>query len=171
VDHRKVSKDIGRIQEVDCALSPCRIMGTDWMKILVTHLIQISHSQWILQKFTLHDRHCGYLRLKQCRDLLREVNSLLETTPEEVPEGSWYLLELDFLVLYNTSFEQQSYWALAMKAARWAGRRIVQTTRCNGHYKKCRAATQRKPSHPKYDFTRDKKQMRHKLGLDLNSRQ
>jgi hypothetical protein len=110
--HGKVSKDIGRIQEVHCALSPCRITGTDWMKILVTHLMQISHSQWILRNFTLHDRHREYLHLKQRRDLLREVDSLLDTPPEKVPEGSRYLLELDFLDLYNASFEQQSYWAL-----------------------------------------------------------
>ncbi len=49
--HGKVSKEIGRIQEVHCALSPYRIMGTDWMKSLVTHLIHISHSLWILRNF------------------------------------------------------------------------------------------------------------------------
>jgi hypothetical protein len=58
--HGKASKEIGRIKEVHCALSPCRIMGTDWMKSLVTHLIHISHSQWILRNFTLHDKQCGY---------------------------------------------------------------------------------------------------------------
>jgi hypothetical protein len=87
------------------------------MKMLVTHLIQISHSQWIFWNFTLQDKHRGYLRLKQQRDLLREVDSLLNTSLEEVPEGSKYLLELDFLTLYNASFEQQSYWVLAVKAA------------------------------------------------------
>jgi hypothetical protein len=53
--HGKVSKEIGCIQEVHCTLSPCRITGTDWMKLLVTHLIQISLSQWILRDFTLHN--------------------------------------------------------------------------------------------------------------------
>jgi hypothetical protein len=120
--HRKVSKEIGHIQEVHCALSPCRIMGTDWMKLLVTHLIHISHSQWILRNFTLHEKQCRYLHLQQRRVLLREVDSLLDTPPEEVPEESRYLLELDFLTLYNATFEQQSYWVLAMKAARRAGR-------------------------------------------------
>jgi hypothetical protein len=141
------------------------------MKILVTHLIQISHSQWILRKFTLHNRYHGYLCLKQCRDLLREVDSLLDTPLKEVPEGSRYLLELDFLVLYNASFEPQLHWALAVKAARPARRCIAQTTRCNGHSKKGRAATQCKHSHPKYNFTWDERQMRHELGLDLNPRQ
>jgi hypothetical protein len=41
--HGKGSKEIGHIQEVHCTLSPCRIMDTDWMKLLVTHLIHISH--------------------------------------------------------------------------------------------------------------------------------
>jgi hypothetical protein len=39
--HGKVSKEIRRIQEVHCTLSPCRITGTDLMKLLVTHLIQL----------------------------------------------------------------------------------------------------------------------------------
>jgi hypothetical protein len=96
-------------------------MGTDWMKSLATHLIHISHSQWILRNFTLHNKQCRYLRLQQRRDLLREVNSLLDTPPDEVPEESRYLLELEFLTLYNATFEHQSYWVLAMKAARRAG--------------------------------------------------
>ncbi len=119
--HGNVSKEIGRIQEVHCTLIPCRITGTDWTKLLVTHLIHISHSQGILQNFTLPDKQCRYLRLQQRRDLLREVNSLLATPPEEVSEESRYLLELDFSTLYNTTFGQQSYWVLAMKAMRRAG--------------------------------------------------
>jgi hypothetical protein len=155
--HRKVSKEIGRIQEVHCALSPCRITGTDLMKSLVTHLIHISHSQQILQNFTLHDKQRGYLRLQQCRDLLWEVDSLLDTPPEEVPEESRYLLELDFLTLYNATFEQQSYWVLAMKAARRARGRIAQTVKHQQGPKKHHTAAQHKPSSLKYDFTRNER--------------
>jgi hypothetical protein len=43
--HGKVSKEIRCIQEVHCTLSLCRITGTDWMKLLVAHLIHTSHSQ------------------------------------------------------------------------------------------------------------------------------
>ncbi len=81
--HGKVSKEIRCIQEVHCALSPCRITGKDRMKLLVTHLIHISHSQWILRNFTLHNKQCGYLHLQQHRDLLREVDSLLDTPSKE----------------------------------------------------------------------------------------
>jgi hypothetical protein len=144
--HGKVSKEIGRIQQVHCALSPCRITGTDWMKSLVTHLIHISHSQWILWNFTLHNKQHGYLCLQQRRDLPQEVDSLLDTPPEEVPEGSRYLLELDYLTLYNATFEWQSYWVLAMKAARGARRQIAQTVKHQqGSKKRCTTA-KRKPN-------------------------
>jgi hypothetical protein len=103
--NRKVPKEIGRIQEIHCLLSPCRIRGTDWMKLLVTHLIQHSHSQWILRKFTLQDRQHGYLCLQQCRDLLREVDSLLDTPPEEVAVGSQYLLKLVVGRLYSKQYK------------------------------------------------------------------
>jgi hypothetical protein len=121
--HGKISINIEaiQIQQVHCALSPCQIMGLDWMKLVSSQLMLISHSQWIFWNFTLHNKQCGYLQLKQHRDLLLKVDSLLDTPPNEIPEVSKYLLELDFLTLYNASFKRQSYWVLAMKAARCAG--------------------------------------------------
>jgi hypothetical protein len=65
-------------------------------------------------------QQCRCLRLLQRRDLLWEVDSLLDTPPEVVAEGSRYLLHLDFSILYNTTFERQSYWVLATKAVRRA---------------------------------------------------
>jgi hypothetical protein len=41
----------------------------------------------------------------------------MDTNPDDILQGSQYLLELDFTSLYNSSFERQSYWVLAMKAA------------------------------------------------------
>jgi hypothetical protein len=162
----KVSKEIRRIQEVHCTLSPCRITGTDWMKLLVAHLIHIFYSQWILRNFTLHNKQCRYLRLQQHRDLLREVNPLLDTPSEEVPEGSWYLLELEFSTLYNATFERQSSWVLAVKEARRAGRRIAQTVKHQQNSKKHCTAAQLKPIRLKYDFTCNERQMRYELGLN-----
>jgi hypothetical protein len=142
-------------------------MNTDWMKSQVTHLIHITHSQWILWNFTLHNKQRGYLRLQQCRDLLREVDSLLDTPPEEVLEESRYLLELDFLTLYNATFEQQSYWVLAMKAMRRAGQQRAQIVKHQRGSKKCCNAAQGNPSRLKYNSTHDERQTRHELGLDL----
>ncbi len=114
--HRKKLVDIEAIQQLQCSLQPCRITGPDWMKAMSYHLMQILHSKSIFWNFTLHDKQRGYLRLMQRRELLREVDSLLNTLPEDIPVESQYLLELNFSTLYNVSFERQAYWTLAMKA-------------------------------------------------------
>jgi hypothetical protein len=119
--HGKVLVDIEAIQQLHCSLQPCRITGPDWMKAMSSHLIQILHSQWIFWNFTLRDKQRGYLWLTQRRELLREVHSLLNTLPEDIPIESRYVLELNYSTLYNGSFECQAYWTLAMKAACRAG--------------------------------------------------
>ena len=166
--HGKISIDIEKIQDLHCTLSSCRITGSDWMKGMASHLMHASHSQWILRNFTLHDKQRGYLRLQQRKDLLRELDKLIDTPPEEIPEGSKYLLELDYSDLYNTTFERQSYWVLAMKAARRAGRRMKaqHTISRKLRRKRCRNLTDRPCRRaPCYDFTNEDKRMERELGL------
>ena len=49
----------------------------------------------------------------------------MECNPDKVPEESRYLLEVDVDSLLKSSFDKQSYWVLAVKAAKRAGRRVV----------------------------------------------
>ena len=56
---------------------------------------------------------------------VQEIERLVECDPDEIPQESKFLLEMDFQTLYNSSFKKQSYWVRAMKAARRAGRRAV----------------------------------------------
>jgi hypothetical protein len=114
----KISVDIKSIQHIHCTLSPCRTTGSDWMKAMASHLMQASHCQLIFRNFTLHDKQRGYLCLQHCKDLLRELDKLIDTPSDDIPEESRYLLELDYSELYNAPLERQSYWVLAMKAAR-----------------------------------------------------
>ena len=72
------------------------------MKGMASHLMHASHSQWIFRNFTLHDKQRGSLRLQQRKDLLRELDKLIDTPPDEVTEESRYLLNLDYSDLYNT---------------------------------------------------------------------
>jgi hypothetical protein len=92
--------------------------GRDWMKHFIAKLLQVLHSQWLYQNFTLHDKMRGYLCLQCQKEVLKEVDHLMDTNLDEIPQGSHYLLEMDFKSLYNSSFERQSYWVLAMKATR-----------------------------------------------------
>ena len=125
--------EIAAIQNLHCMSSPsCRITGADWMKAFISHLLQISHSQWIFRNYTLHDKQRGYLRLRLRKEVLRKIHELLETLPSEVPPECQYLLELDHSAMYKASYEEQAYWVLAMKAARRAGRRAAMSKRARG---------------------------------------
>jgi hypothetical protein len=163
--HGKISVNIESIQHIHCTLSPCRITGSDWMKAMSSHLMQASHCQWIFRNFTLHDKQRGYLRLKHCKDLLRELDKLIDTPSDDIPEESRYLLELDYSKLYNASFERQSYWVLAMKAARRAGRRASASTRHRGR-KKCCTPTNNMTRKARYDFIRDDAHLCANLGCN-----
>jgi hypothetical protein len=130
--HGKVSIQFWTIQDTHCALSSCRTMGEDWMKVFVSHLIQMSHLQWIFCNFTLHDKQRGYPSLLEWVAVLKEVERLLDTSPEDILAGSQYLLESDYSALYNAYLERQLYWVLAMKAACWAGRRVSEASKSRG---------------------------------------
>jgi hypothetical protein len=151
--HGKVSVEIASIQDIHCRSSPsCRLTGADWMKAFISHLLQISHAQWIFRNYTLHDKQRGYLRLRLRSTVLREIHELLETPPSEVPQESRYLLEIDHSAMYTASYEDQSYWVLAMKAARRAGRRATISRRARGRSQRSRsAATWEKRL--RYDFS------------------
>ncbi len=126
------------------------------------------HCQWIFRNFTLHDKQWGYLQLKQRKDLLLELDKLIDTPPEDIPEDSRYLLELDYSTLYNATFERQTYWVLAMKAARQAGRRALTITKHRGRRRQGTLANIAR--RPRYDFTHDDTQMRLELGLQASNR-
>jgi hypothetical protein len=126
--------------------------SNDWIKHFIGRLLLISHSQWLYRNFTLHDKSRGYLRLQSRREVLKEVDRLMDTNPDDIPQGSQYLLELDFTSLYNSSFERQSYWVLAMKAARQAGRRTDHIAKSRGASHRRRQAKAHKPR-TVYDFS------------------
>ena len=77
----------------------------------------------------MHNAVQGYLRVKQCDTVLREVDRLSEVDPILLPTDSKYLLEIDFSSLHRDTLEKQSYWLLAMKAAVRAGQRTVSRSR------------------------------------------
>jgi hypothetical protein len=132
------------------------------MKTFISHLLQISHSQWIFQNYTLHDKQRGYLRLRLRSKVLCKIHKLLKTSPSVVPPESQYLLELDHSAMYKASYEEQAYWVLALKAARRAGRRAITTQRACGRSQRSRLAATRE-TRIGYDFSGLKAQMGYKL--------
>ena len=97
------------------------------MKDFVSKILHISHLQWIFRNFLLHARSTGYLKEAERRTILKEVAALAETELGDVPDKSRYLLEIDFTALAHSTVERQSYWMMAIKAAKVAGRRQWRT--------------------------------------------
>ena len=99
------------------SMSSSYLNGSDWTKQFISKLLQLTHLQWIYSNISLHDKQQGYLRNKQSRDLLQEITELLELSPDEVPEGSRFLLEVNFTDLTSSHLKTQCYWTLTVNAA------------------------------------------------------
>jgi hypothetical protein len=66
---------------------------------------------------TLHDKLCGYLHNKSLEDIKQNIEELAETSPEDIPEESKFLLEINFGDLTKSHIENQQYWIIALRAA------------------------------------------------------
>jgi hypothetical protein len=105
------------IQTFPLAMSSRFLNGTDWTKQFITKILQITHSQWIYRNILLHDKRQGYHHHKRAEELTKEMESLADLAPEDVPEASRFLLEINFTELLELHIETQKYWVLAVDAA------------------------------------------------------
>jgi hypothetical protein len=136
--------------------------SNNWMKHFIGRLLLISHLQWLYRNFTLHNKLRGYLCLQRQKEVLKEVDCLMDTNPDDILQGSQYLLELNFTSFYNSSFKRQSYWVLPIKAAQQGGCRANHKAKSRGASHQWRQARAHKPR-TVYNFSRDLAVMNHEL--------
>ncbi len=105
------------IQHFHLSMSNSYYNGSDWTKQFISRILKITHSQWIYRNISLHDKRQGYLRNKRSEELLQEIMELSELSPNELPEGSRFLLEVNFTELTSAHLETQCYWTMAVNAA------------------------------------------------------
>ena len=113
----RVCLKIADIQQVHLSSSDSLLNTDMWMRTFISKLLHISHSQWILRNFMLHDNAAGYLRLKDRIELISKIAELSTTNPSVLPEESLFLLEIDTNRLAAGDLEGQDYWVHAMEAA------------------------------------------------------
>jgi hypothetical protein len=58
-----------------------------------------------------------YLHSQKAKEILQKINVLSDLAPEEVPEASRFLLEINFSELSKSQLKTQKYWTLAVDAA------------------------------------------------------
>ena len=95
------------------------------MRQFIGRILHITHSQWIYRNLILHDHRNGYLRRNEQESILLEIEKLADTNPDDLPEESRFLLEIDFDRLCRSDLGDQQYWVVAMAAARKAGQRAA----------------------------------------------
>ncbi len=89
-------------------MSSSFLNGVDWMKQFISKILQITHSQWIYRNISLHNKHQGYLHNKRAEHLLKEIESFVDLAPEDIPESSRFLLEINFTELTKLHLETQN---------------------------------------------------------------
>ena len=119
----KVASALFRLQERHLTVSPSRLTIASWSRQFLSRLLQITHAQWVFRNVTLHDAAAGYLVECKREEILREIDDLAQTDPNDISESRRYLLEMDFTALHRSPIDTQSYWLLSMKSALRAGRR------------------------------------------------
>jgi hypothetical protein len=122
----KISSQFEAIQHEHLLNAPTVMNATDWTKQLISKLLHITHGQWIYRNISRHHSKLGLLKDMERRQLLVEIDRLMSIDPSDVPEGSKFLLEIDFRAIRVASTERQSYWVHAVRAAVKAGRRAAQ---------------------------------------------
>ena len=125
----KITKEFGSIQRAHLLEAPTMLTVADWINQFITHLLQITHGQWLYRNVSKHHQRYGQLKEVERSALLVEIDKLLHTSPDDVPEESRFLLEIDFTHLRQSQTDEQSYWVNAVKAAVTAGRRSARRER------------------------------------------
>jgi hypothetical protein len=87
------------------------------MKQAINQLLHIVHGQWIYRNIPNHHKTVGSIKRTERRQLLLEIDRLMTLSPEDVPEESKFLLEVDFARLQTGEVTSQHYWVHAVKAA------------------------------------------------------
>jgi hypothetical protein len=121
-----ISRELVELQKYAIIESESRMSVDTWAKGLVIKLLEITHGQWLYRNVVVHDKTTGDLvsrRKEEIRDALEEQLVLGE---EELAEEDRFLLEINLDDLDHSTGEEQTYWLLALQAAKEARRLRLQ---------------------------------------------
>jgi len=115
-----ISKEFCKIQDTHSRLGGSYISGAKWARGLSVKLMEVTHGQWLVRNFLIHDKVSGMLALERKEELQIAIEEQQEMGLEGLAEEDRYLMEINLDDLETTSGEHQAYWLLAVKAARQA---------------------------------------------------
>jgi hypothetical protein len=113
-----LSVELVELQKYALVESDSRLTIDKWAKELVIRLLEITHGQWLYRNVMVHDRTEGDLVTKRKEDLKTALEEQLELGEDGLEEEDKFLLEINLDELEASSGEDQTYWLLALEAAR-----------------------------------------------------
>jgi hypothetical protein len=115
-----ISKEVINIQRKATVEEDSKLTLEKWGAGLVTRLLEVTHGQWLYRNVHVHDFISGDIATKRKEEIKRDLDDLIELGGEGLEEEDLYLLEINLDDLDTTSGELQTYWLLALRAARAA---------------------------------------------------
>ena len=98
-----VSTTLRPIQYSHLLSAPSMMNVDDWLSQLIDKLLHIAHGQWIYRNISKHHATLGSIKKAERRQMLLEIDQLLQLSPEDVPEDSKFLLEIDFSAMRSAA--------------------------------------------------------------------
>ena len=117
-----VCKGIRAIQDTYTALSGSSLSAERWTEELITKLLEVTHGQWLYRNIQVHDKVTGTLATLRKEEIQMEIEEQQALGTEGLMEEDCHLGECNLGDLEDTSGIKETYWLLAIKAAREAGR-------------------------------------------------
>ncbi len=96
----------------------CKLSTHQWVRELSTRLMEATHGQWIYRNLVMHDRIAGFIITQDKETIMHEIAHQQELGGEGMHLQDQWMLELHHTNLEESTGERESYWLLAIKAAR-----------------------------------------------------
>jgi hypothetical protein len=81
----------------------------NWMAQFIGKLLHLLHSEWIYLNISKYHEQLRSIRKTERRELLLEIDCCIHVSPDEVPEESKFLLEVDFARLRKGELTTEHY--------------------------------------------------------------
>lgn len=116
-----VSSEFHDIQVKHLAFSSSHLSAMEWMKTFITHLLQLSHCQWIYQNKPVHNKVTG-TNARREKELLRsQIDAEMEWGVEYLLPSDCCLMDIEMKNLQDTNGEHHTYGLLAVETAHIVG--------------------------------------------------
>ena len=115
-----ISAECRTIQHQYSVICGSKHSADKWARGLITRLLEITHGQWLYRNIQVHDSTTGTIATKRKEEIQREIERQQEQGDEGLLAEDRYLMEVNLEDMETSSGERQSYWLLAIKAAREA---------------------------------------------------